>query len=192
MTVLLITPPAIEPVTLAEARAHLRLDDGHDDDDYVAAMITAARIQVETATRRVLIDQTWRIYRDDWPPTAVVELPLAPVRSVAAIVVYDADGEPTTLPASGWRLDAAGSPARIAFLAARPAPGALVNGIEIDVVAGYGPSGVEVPQPLRQAIMVLVARWYENREGYAYGVVPSSVADLFESLIAPYRVRRLA
>lgn len=191
MTVLLIDPPAIEPVTLAEAKAHLRLA-GSDDDDYVAAMITAARIQVESATRRVLIDQGWRIFRDDWPPGGRLDLPLAPISAVSAVTVYDADGEPTDLASSDWLLDAASSPARLVLTGAPPHPGRAINGIEIDVVAGYGASGLAVPQPLRLAIMTLVARWYEDREGLSYGIVPSRVAGAFEALVAPFRVMRLA
>ena len=191
MTVLLITPPALEPVSLAEVKAHLRLT-GADDDDYLAAMITAARIQVETATRRVLIDQTWRIFRDDWPASGLLDLPVGPVRSIAEIVVYAADGTPHALAPAAWVLDGASMPARLRLLGTGPTPGRPLNGIEIDVVAGYGPSGLAVPQPLRLAITTLVARWYENREGWAYGIVPSSVADLFESLVAPFRVLRLA
>ena len=191
MTAILIDPPAIEPVTLAEAKAHLRLA-GTDDDDYVAAMITAARIQVETATRRVLIDQTWRIFRDDWPADGRIDLTIAPLKSVTAITVYDAEGEPTVLPPTAWLLDAASSPARLALTGAAPTPGRTINGIEIDVVAGYGLSGLSVPQPLRLAVMTLVARWYEDREGLAYGLVPSRVASAFEALVAPFRVMRLA
>lgn len=191
MTVLLITPPVVEPVSLVEAKAHLRLI-GTDDDDYLAAMIAAARIQVESATRRVLIDQTWRICRDDWPAGGRLDLPLAPVRSVAEITVYDENGAPTVLPATAWSLDAASTPARLALSGEGPRPGRIFNGLEIDVVAGYGTSGLDVPQPLRLAIMMLVARWYENREGFSYGVVPSSVADAFEALVAPFRVMRLA
>ncbi|MDK9697792.1 MAG: head-tail connector protein [Siculibacillus sp.] len=190
MSAILIDPPAIEPVTLAEAKAHLRLT-GSDDDDYVAAMITAARIQVESATRRVLIDQTWRIYRDDWPSDGHVAIPIAPVKSIAAVTVYDADGEPTELAPTDRLLDVASQPARLVFTGAAPHPGRAVNGIEIDVVAGYGPSGLEVPQPLRLAVMTLVARWYEDREGLAYGIVPSRVAAAFEALVAPFRVMRL-
>ncbi|TBW40990.1 hypothetical protein EYW49_02205 [Siculibacillus lacustris] len=190
MPVLLITPPALEPVLLAEAKAHLRIDSG-DDDDYLAAMITAARMQVETAIRRVLIDQTWRVWRDDWPGDGRLTLPVAPVRSIAEIVVYDADGRPETLPPAAWTLDAASVPARLVFTTPPPARLRRMNGLEIDLVAGYGPSGIDVPQPLRLAIMILVARWYENREGYAYGVVPSSIADAFEALVAPHRIRRL-
>lgn len=191
MTALLIDPPAIEPVTLAEAKAHLRLT-GSDDDDYVAAMITAARLQVESATRRLLIDQTWRFYRDDWPPGGRLDLPIAPVTAVTAVTVYDDAGEPTVLAPGSWLLDAAAVPARLVFTAPRPEPGRPINGIEIDVVAGYGASGLAVPQPLRLAIMTLVARWYEDREGLAYGIVPSRVAGAFEALVAPFRVMRLA
>ena len=191
MTVALISPPALEPVSLDEAKAHLRLT-GTEDDDYVAALIVAARLHVETAIRRVLIDQTWRIYRDDWPRDGFVELPVGPVRSIAEIVVYDADGEPTPLTQTAWALDAASRPARLKLLGTGPTPGRPLNGIEIDVVAGYGASGLDVPQPLRLAVMMLVARWFENREGASFGVVPSSIADGFEAAIAPYRVLRLA
>lgn len=190
MTAILIDPPTIEPVTLAEAKAHMRLT-GTDDDDYVCAMITAARIQVESATRRVLIDQTWRIFRDDWPASGRIDLAPAPVKSVVAVTVYDAAGEPSVLPPTSWTLDAAGAPARLAFTAAPLRPGRALNGLEIDLVAGYGASGLSVPQPLRLAIMTLVARWYEDREGLAYGIVPSRVADAFEAQVAPFRVMRL-
>ncbi len=191
MTAIVIDPPAIEPVTLAEAKAHLRLT-GTADDDYVAAMITAARIQVETATRRVLIDQTWRIFRDDWPADGRVTLTVVPLKAVTAVTDFDAEGEPTVIPATDWVLDAASSPARLRLTGAAPAPGRPINGIEIDVVAGYGLSGLSVPQPLRLAIMTLVARWYEDREGLSYGIVPSRVAAAFEAQVAPFRVMRLA
>lgn len=191
MTVSLLAPPSLEPISLEEAKAHLRLA-GSDDDDYVSALIVAARLQVETAIRRVLIDQTWRIYRDDWPADGSIDLPIAPVRSIVEIVVYDVDGDPTTLAPTAWALDAASVPARLRLLGTGPAPGRPLNGIEIDVVAGYGPSGVAVPQSLRLAIMMLVARWFENREGAGFGIVPSAVADAFEALVAPHRVMRLS
>lgn len=191
MTVLLITPPAVEPVSLADAKAHLRLETTTED-DYVSALIVAARLHVETAIRRVLVDQTWRVYLDAWPRDGVVDLPVGPVRSIASITVYDADGHPSLLSSVAWRLDAASQPARLALLGTGPTPGRVLNGIEIDLVAGFGPSGISVPQPLKLAIMTLVARWYENREGARYGVVPASVADQVEALVAPFRALRLA
>jgi uncharacterized phiE125 gp8 family phage protein len=191
MTVLLITPPAVEPVSLADAKAHLRLETTTED-DYVSALIVAARLHVETAIRRVLVDQTWRVYLDAWPRDGVVDLPVGPVRSIASITVYDADGHPSLLSSVAWRLDSASQPARLALLGTGPTPGRVLNGIEIDLVAGFGPSGISVPQPLKLAIMTLVARWYENREGARYGVVPASVADQVEALVAPFRALRLA
>ncbi len=191
MTVLLIQPPAVEPVTLVEAKAHLRIT-GTEDDEYLAAQITAARIQVETATRRLLIDQVWRIYRDDWPSDGRIDLSPNPITEIVEIVLYDESGAPAVLPPSEWRFDAATSPARLFLTGAPPVSPRLFNGLEIDVRCGYGPSGLSVPQPLRLAIVMLVARWYENREGYGLGIVPSSVADAFEALVAPHRVMRLA
>ncbi|MDR3494071.1 MAG: head-tail connector protein [Ancalomicrobiaceae bacterium] len=193
MTAALIMPPAIEPVLIIEAKAHLKVEIA-DDDDLIGALVTAARIHVEAATRRVLITQSWRIYRDDWPENGEVHLPVSPLQSVDEVIVYDASGEPVTLDAAQYQVDIASVPARLK-LRASPAtlqPGEPLNGIEIDVTAGYGTSGVAVPQPLRLAIMMLVARWYEFRDATAIGTVPASVAPGFEALIAPYRVLRLS
>ena len=66
-----------------------------------------------------------------------------------------------------------------------------VNGIEIDVTAGYGPSGVDVPSPLRQAIMMLVAHWYEHRGAVGHDLATALTPQGFDALIAPYRVIRL-
>ncbi|MBP0574088.1 hypothetical protein J8J27_25650, partial [Mycobacterium tuberculosis] len=66
-----------------------------------------------------------------------------------------------------------------------------LNGIEIDVTAGFGPSGIDVPQPLRLAAMMLATRWFENRDGGFIDAVPPDVADTFQALVAPYRVVRL-
>jgi hypothetical protein len=166
MSAALITPPAIEPVTLPEAKAHLKI--AHNaDDTLVGALITAARVHVETTLRRLLVDQSWRIYCDTFPSTGRLSLPFAPIREITKITVYDADGDPTTL------------------------PGKALNGIEIDVKAGYGPSGVSVPQPLREAIMMLVARWYDYRDSTVIGTVPPAIASAYDSLVAPYRLVRL-
>ena len=188
MTVLLISPPAVEPVSLDEAKAHLRLT-GTDDDTWLAAMIAAARIHVETATRRSLIDQTWRLCLDAWPPGDLLVLPVGPVRAVTEITVYDAEGTPSLLPPSAWTLDVAD--ARLHLGNGGPRPGRVFNGLEIDMIAGYGPSSLSVPQPLRLAVMMLVARWYEDREGMAFGLVAADIAGAFETLIAPYCRKRL-
>jgi hypothetical protein len=62
----LITPPASEPVTLAEAKAHLRLEIG-DDDALVAGLVTAARQHVEDLIAQSLVTQTWQLTLDKFP-----------------------------------------------------------------------------------------------------------------------------
>ncbi len=192
MTAALITPPAIEPVSIPDAKAHLRVEIT-DDDDLIGALITAARVHVEAATRRVLITQSWRIYRDDWPQSGLIDLRITPLQSVSAVIVYDANGDPSTLSPSAYQVDLASVPARL--ILKQPIttvlPGQLINGIEIDVTAGYGASGVSVPQPLLLAMMMLVARWYESRDGTAMGTIPATIAHGFDALIEPFRVLRV-
>lgn len=186
MTAILIDGPSAEPVSLAEAKAFLRLD--HDDEDgLVAALVTAARLHVEAATRRLLLTQNWRIVRDRWPGDAgIVPIPLAPLQSVGAVRLFPGEGAAETVPSADYWLDAASTPARlVAKRGGFRAPGRHVAGIEIDVVAGYG-DAADVPEPLRQAIRLLVAHWFEDRllVGAAELLLPKTV----EALIAPYRV----
>ncbi len=187
MTAALIVGPALEPVSLEDVKAHLRIDDDAGD-DWLGAAITAARIHVETTIRRVLIAQTWRIYRDDWPATRIVAIRVTPLISIDEVTVYDADGEPVTVPEEDYEVDAVSAPARLVLKAGASAPGRAVNGIEIDVTAGYGVSSVDVPGPLRQAVLATVAHWHEHRGAIGGepggGAVPAGV----EALIAPYRL----
>jgi len=189
MTAALITGPALEPVSLADVKAHLRID-LDEDDALLTAAITSARIHVEAATRRQFIRQNWRIYLDEWPAGRAIELPVAPLIAVNAVTFYDVVGAPALWPAENWRVDAAASPPRL-VAKLRPAAALYDNGIEIDVTAGYGVSSIDVPAPLRQAILILVTHWYEHRGmvGHDFGgaIAPAG----FEALIAPYKVRSL-
>lgn len=191
MSALLLTPPALEPVSLADAKHFLRVEHD-DDDDVIAALIAAARVHVEAQTRRALIDQTWRLVRDVWPASGRLPVLPVPLQEVAAIRVFDADGMPHLLDVGTFAIDRVSAPAVLAFARGAPAtPGKLAAGIEIDIVAGYGDEPDAVPAPLRQAIRVLVAHWYENRGVIAasgeVAMMPHSVA----SLIAPFRVLSL-
>lgn len=188
MTAFLVRPPAAEPVSLAAAKAQLRLD--HDaEDDLVAALIPAARGLVELKTRRVLIDQGWRIALDGWPRRAPVRLSPLPVISVDAVTVYDEDGAPHVLAADEIEVDLVGG--RLVPSASARRPGRALNGIEIDLSCGYGETAEAVPEPLRQAVLLLVGHWFEVREAASLGVVASPVALGFEALVAPFRRARL-
>ena len=189
MTAALITPPSSEPVSLAEAKAHLRLD-GDAEDDLVETLVVAARRHVELETRRVLVEQGWRIYFDRWSADGCLSLPVAPLLSLDAVTLYDREGGPSSLDLSAFDVDTVSVPPRAALRTglAVMAPGRPLNGIELDVTAGYG-AAADVPAPLRQAILMLVAHWFEHREAVGDGLslVPLGVA----ALLAPYRIHRL-
>ncbi|PTW57658.1 putative phiE125 gp8 family phage protein [Breoghania corrubedonensis] len=182
MPTILISPPAGEPVSLAQAKAFLRVDH-NDEDALIEALVTAARLQVENATGRALMSQGWRTVLDAWPAHRVVRITRSPVAAIDAVTVYDADGVASVLDPDDLRLDTAGRPSRLVVSASAPAPGTAVNGIEIDFTAGYG-TAADVPEPLTLAIRRLVAHWYENRESNPGGDVPGPVA----ALLAPYRL----
>lgn len=188
MSAILLTPPAIEPLSLAEARDFLRLD--HDeDDDVLAALIAAARLRVEAHTRRALIAQHWRLVRDCWPASGLLKLLPVPVRALEAVRLWTEEGVPQELDLTAFVLDAVSAPARLRF--ARDTltqPGRPFAGIEIDIEAGYGAAAADVPAPLRHAIRLLVTHWYENRALVnASGEVAAMPASVL-SLVAPYRV----
>lgn len=189
MTAALISGPATEPVSLADAKAHLRVD-GTAEDELIAAAIVAARTHVESETRRKLIAQSWRVYLDEWPSGRAIELPILPLISVEGVTLYDIVGAAHVLDADDYRVDAARQPPRI-VAKLKPAVALYDNGIEIDVTAGYGVTSLAVPAPLRHAVMMLVSHWFEHRGAVGFDQA-GDVAPLgFEALVAPYRVRSL-
>jgi uncharacterized phiE125 gp8 family phage protein len=188
MPLILTSGPAAEPVSLAEAKAHLRVD-GADEDALIGSLIVAARMHIEHALDLALITQGWSLYLDGWPD-GPVELPLGPVQAVNEVRLYAANAAVTELPPDSYQLDNASRPARLAPIGVWPPPGRAVNGVEIAFTAGYGAAGAAVPQPLRQAILMLVAHWHEAREAAAPDEqfpAPHAVS----SLLAPYRIARL-
>ncbi len=184
MTLLLISGPAEEPVTLAEARAHLRLDTA-DEDALLTAFITAARAALEGETRRAFVTQSWRLLLDDWPGVTV-RLPLAPVVAVTAVTL---EGTGALDPAH-YETALAGDEPRLVAARAWPAPLHSVAGIAIDFEAGYG-AAAAVPAPLKQAVLMLAAHWFEHREPVSLGGAPVEMPLAVAALVAPYRRIRL-
>ena len=186
MTLALITPPAAEPVTLADMKLHLRLT--HDSEDgLLTSLIKAAREELEQATGLALIAQTWRLYLDCWPASQIVLLHRAPVISLSAATVYDLAGSPSALSLSGFTLDRASRPARIAIPDAVTTPGKELNGIEIDFIAGFGTTGVDVPDGLKRAILLLAAHWYEFRGSEEFTRESAAWPPSFERITSRYR-----
>ena len=101
--------------------------------------------------------------------------------------MYDANDVAQTIGAATYRAPSANDGGRLTFKTAPPAPGRATDGIEIDFTIGYGALAVDTPQPLRRAILTLVAHWRENRGDAADEALPKAVAQL----AAPFRRERL-
>lgn len=184
MTALLLTMPAVEPVSLSEAKAWLRVD--HDTEDtLVSALVTSARLAIEADTRTLLITQDWQLVMDKWCQLPCFTLSLAPVQSIIEIRVYDTEGTARIISPQTYILDRHTHHPRIHFSVSPPNPGKAITDIELDLRAGFGSTPADVPQPIKQAILFLVARWYENRGDVAQDTrhIPSAA----EKLIAPWR-----
>lgn len=187
MPSILLEPPQLEPLTLGEAKAYLRVEHA-DEDESIAALITAARLHVEALARRALIAQAWRLVLDAWPEGGRIPVRPAPLRSLTAARTYDTANVAHPLDLQAFVPDPAAS--SLAFVPwSVMQPERTLSGIEIDVICGYGDDALAVPEGLRQAIRILVAHWYENRGLVVPGAM--SLAPLPETaaaLIAPYRV----
>ena len=191
MTVVLTTAPAVEPISLAEAKAHLKID-ASDEDALLTALITAARMFVERTLGVALITQSWSYFLDFWPSAGCITLPILPVQAVSAVKVHDGAGGSVTLDAAGYAVDALSEPARLVLKGAVPSTEAReLNAFEVAFTAGYGDEADTVPGPIRHALKLLVAHWFERREPVALGLVAQDVPTTIAALLLPYRRVRL-
>lgn len=160
-----VTAPTTSPISLAEAKAQMRVE-GSDEDTIIQRFIDAAIsfVDVQGALGRAMMTQTWGQWLSPNPGTVL--LLLGPVQSVSAIKYYDTDGALQTATLADF--DVFGTPNRITVSPksgkAWPTTQTRDDAIKIEYVVGYGSSPVNVPQTIRHALMMLVAHWYENRE----------------------------
>jgi uncharacterized phiE125 gp8 family phage protein len=156
------TPPAAEPITLAEAKLHLRVD--HDDEDtFITSLITAAREYCEGFQNRAFITQTITLTLDEFPCEFVVPQP--PLKSVTSIKYIDVNGVQQTLAASVYKVDTQSEPGRIvpAYNQSWPGIRGDINSVEVIYEAGYG-AAAAVPERIKAAIKLLVGHYYVNRQ----------------------------
>lgn len=186
----LITPPASEPISLIEAKAHLRVD-FTDDDDYIAALIIAARMITEEKTSRALITQTWDYTIDDFPYGNQIKLRKPELQSVTSINYTDSSGLEHIMPTTDYFIDSNSKPGRIILGFSKVWPVVILQpaaAVRIRFVAGYG-DATAIPQPLKQAMFYLISNWYENREPIDMQTrFVSEIPLTYQLLIGPYKV----
>ena len=189
MTYALITPPPAEALTLAEVKAHLRLDDGSED-GLLASLLRVAREHLERRTGLCLITQVWRLHLESIPEDRVFQIAKGPVQIIESLSIYDEAGEELVLPATGHVLYGNTRPARL-VLDRNVNSAIAANGIEIDFSAGYGESCADVPDTLKRAMLMHVAQMFAFRGAVAVEDQPADIPVGYDHLVAPFLMRRL-
>lgn len=177
-----ITPVATEPVTLAEAKLHLRVDHSTDD-TLISSLISAAREECEHLLERALAPQTLRLSIDAFPADGI-ELPRPPVTSIESIQYVDTDGATQTLAGSDYYLDDEQEPSWVvpAYGVVWPDTRDEANAVVVTYVAGY----TDCPDVIRAWILLRVGTLYCTREADSdKPALPSPFAD---RLLDRYRI----
>ncbi len=214
-----VSQPVIEPLQVADLKLQLyKTASETDQDALLDSMITAARIQVENNTNRQLISAQWDVFLDafpgywdrrldradypEWGDQNEIQIPLGNLISIDSFAYTDTSGVTTSWTVSGTNLllngavqahiDTAAEPGKIVLAYAQVWPTVVLktsNPIAIRFTCGYADAGA-VPEPLKHAIRMLVAHWYENRETTTVGTLMQSGETLFayNALIANYRL----
>lgn len=186
----LATGPAIEPVTLLEAKEQLSIAAAVTTHDaLIGRLIAAARAWTETYCGRGWINQTWRLTLSEFPAGGEIVLPRAPLSSVTSITYVDSDGATQTLSTSDYEADTTNEPGRVlrAYNVAWPVARDKKNAVTITYVVGHGDEPADVPEDARHAILMQVAHLFQRREAsteQALHETPLAVRTLLDS----YRV----
>lgn len=199
MRLILTTAPTEEPITLAEARLHLRVDpDTTTEDALIQGWITSSRIEAERAMGRVLVTQTWTAKYDRFPgysssdpyfpAYSELRLPYPPLISVTSIKYIDPDGVLQTFTAASYVVDTSGVQGRVYLAYGESWPSIRIepNAVRVEYVAGYGDASA-VPEDVRSWMLLRVGERYEHREGLVVGTIATRLPGL-ESLVAGDRI----
>lgn len=193
MSLVVAVPPTQEPFTLDEAKLHLRVD--ITDDDYlIQGLIAAARKAAERITRHALLLQTWDLYLDEFPMTDRIVLAWPPLQSVTHIKYTTSAAVESTFAAASYQVDTYSTPARIVLKDGYSWPSdtlQVINGVVVRFVAGFG-GPEDVPDDIRQAMLLMIAHWYENREAVATsGAVPKEIPFGVDALLYDYHAKAM-
>jgi len=194
MAVKVITPSTTEPVSLAEAKLHLKLDTDTTDDTLVTALIKAARELAEDYCRRVFMSSTYELYLEDFPDCdddkeLAIDLLTAPISAITSIKYYDTLNVLQTLDSSTYELDDVSQPCRVLlkYYKVWPYGRGTSNSVIIRYVAGYT-SAATVPASIKAAMLLIIGHLYENREDVVVGRQVNELPKGSQYLLNPYRL----
>jgi uncharacterized phiE125 gp8 family phage protein len=182
MALKIITPPAVEPISVSNVKLKLGISDAASDVQ-IGWMIPAARRWVEQRINRALITQTWALYLDAFPD--VITLPMGNVQSVTHIKYTDQGGTLTTI--TGYQQDLVSIPARLApaYGGSWPVARSTFNAVEVQFVAGYG-LAADVPADIIEVLYRIVGHWLNHQAALENGGTITRVPYAVEQMLWPY------
>lgn len=190
----IVTRASVQPVSLEEVKAHLKVD-FDDDDDLIESFIEAAVEHAEDFTGRALVEQVWDYFLDEFPSGAI-ELPKPPLISVDG-VFYQASGSEEQFDDASYVVDLAGEPARISLIdgGSWPTVSEQSNAVRVRFTAGYAdgddsPPAVNVSPAIKAAIKLIVGSLYANRETVVVGQTATLIPWSAEQLLRQKRVHK--
>lgn len=195
MALKLVTPPSTDPVTLAEAKAHLNVNFS-DDDALISGYIRSAQMAIVYDTGHALSPSTWDLVYDAFPsgntPNGYTQIPIGPLISVDSVNYVD----PTTelevqLANSEYEVDTMSFLGGVQPISTGwPATFSTINAVRIRFVAGYPDSGSPitstVPESLKHAVLLLVRDMYDFRGSYVAGVI-TKIPEAVRRLTDPFQ-----
>lgn len=186
MGVKIITAATVEPITLAEAKLHQRID--LDDDDALVSMwITAIREHAEHLTERALAPTTFGLWLDSFPCDGI-EIPKPPINAVSSVQYFDSAGVLTTLDSADYYLDDAQEPAWIlpAYGTTWPSTYPVANAVRVTYTAGY--TAETIPAAVKAYMLAALGTCYANREHTAQADRVPKAIEFLDRLLDRYRV----
>lgn len=187
MPVTIITPAAVEPITLDEARSQCRASSG--EDGFLSLCIAGARAKCEGILQRALVNRT---AQQTYPRFLAEGLAfsLDPVVSVSEVAYIAEDGAATVLPVEQWQVARTGLGPLLqpAYLGEWPDTRDVAEAVTVRYVAGYGSTAASVPSDIRTWLLLTVAFLYAQREAFDMtGRVADVPSRFVDSLLDPYR-----
>ena len=142
MSLILITPPRVEPISLAEVKAQLGIADTAQD-AVLNRRIVEAREYAESFMRRAIVKQTWDWGMTAWPASSILDVPLGSLQSVDSITYWDAAGVLQILASTDYQVDTSSLVGRIMPESGKSWPDLRTEKFNPAIVrfsAGYAPS----------------------------------------------------
>jgi uncharacterized phiE125 gp8 family phage protein len=188
---LLLEPPAAAVVTLAEAQIQTRCQNPLED-ARLLGLAGAATFQAEAFCRRRFVTQRWRATFDRFPARRLV-LDYPPLASVEALRYVDPAGVLQTLDPAAYVVRTGETPGEIVptWGTCWPAARAAEDAVHVEFTCGYG-APEAVPEPIRQAVLLIVASLYDNPASVVTGTIATALPQSAEWLLGPFRVLRFA